>query len=262
MMAPPKKELSSKENAEIGVILGTTEILATQPLAACKIHLQLQKPIPRSLSLLYKGVLPNVIGFAPITAGQLGGTEWLKKHLFPTSSAAAAFSAGVLSSSLVCPVEKVVTTQNAMPKLSLSTTLRAVLAQGPRGIFAGLPATAIREGVFSLFSWSVPRKIKERIQPRFKNERTAELSAGLISGALATVATQPADTIKTKQQASLQPIGFFKAAKEVGVPNLFKGILPGSCGMIVSVTLMSWLREELERYYKHQDENTSPRLSR
>lgn len=61
----------------------------------------------------------------------------------------------------------------------------------------------------------------------------------------------------TQQSNSHLNLGFFQAAKKVGPSNLFNGILSRSSSIIISVTLMSWMKEQLEHYCASHNELSS-----
>ncbi len=140
--------------------------------------------------------------------------------------------------------------QNNNHQLNLAQAIKTQVKQhGISGVFAGQFATALREGCFSVFFLAVTPIFKSYLKPYCSNDTFSSLAAGVSSGIMATVVSQPLDTIKTIQQSSAsQSMGFFKTAKSVGLAHLFNGMLSRSSSVIVSLTLMSWMREQLENY--------------
>ncbi len=248
-------ELSTMESSTIGAITGLSEVLVTNPFFIIKTNIQQGKPIPWSIPGLYKGSFVNALGFIPITAIQVGSAQWMEQHVFPNASpynqkVGSAFMAGVLSSVISCPVEMVMILQNNNAHLSMMQAAKGQVKQyGLTGLFIGQSATALREGIFSVFFLAVTPMLKSSLKPYCSNDAVSSVAAGVLSGGVATLVSQPMDTIKTMQQSSRGPsFGFFKTAKTIGLSNLLHGILSRSSGVIVSITLMSWMREQLEDY--------------
>jgi solute carrier family 25 citrate transporter 1 len=107
-------------------------------------------------------------------------------------------------------------------------------------------ATLLREGSFSVFFLMVTPVLKAYLQQYTEHETSSGLMAGFASGVGATLMTQPLDTVKTIQQASASPLGFFKTAQGIGLGHLFKGTLSRGSSVVLSITLMSMLKEQLE----------------
>ena len=189
----------------------------------------------------------------PITGIQVGANKWIQSSLFnnhPTymQQVGAAFTAGVLSSFISCPVEMIMTLQNEHPKTGVCKLLNGQLkTKGLSGLFVGQLATSLREGGFSVFFLAAPPVIKSKLKSRGLDDASSSILAGISSGLAATLITQPADTIKTIQQSAVgSSVGFFKVAENMTKQTLFKGIAARSSGLIISITLMDWVKEQLE----------------
>lgn len=256
-------ELSTFEQYTIGAITALFEVSVTNPLFIMKTNLQQSMPIPWHIKGLYRGAVANAVSFMPITATQVGGAQWLEKTFFSASTykekIISAFLAGGVSSLLCCPVERIMLLQNNTPNLSITNAVKMQMKQyGLSGLFVGQTATALREGFFSTFFVAVTPVLKSMLMPYLPNDNVATVTAGFLSGSLAAVISHPVDTIKTTQQ-SLYPksLGFFKTAQAIGPTHLFNGLLSRSSSVILSVVLMSWMREQLEHYCMEKKERSS-----
>lgn len=226
IMKENEKKLSVAENYTIGAFTGLAEVLATNPLFVMKIKMQQNKSWVLPPAAYYKGATANALGFMPITAIQVGANKWIQEKAFnnhPTyvQQAGAAFTAGVLSSFISCPVEKIMTLQNDYPKTSLPILLKDQLkTKGLSNFFVGQFATSLREGGFSIFFLAVPPLIKSTVKSHGLNDTSSSVIAGVSSGMVATLVTQPVDTIKTAQQSAADSsLGFFKTAKSIALPT-------------------------------------------
>ncbi|NDH08299.1 MAG: hypothetical protein EBY16_01545 [Gammaproteobacteria bacterium] len=249
-------ELTDFQSYSIGAITGLVDVLATHPFFVMKTHVQQGLPIPWNLKSLYKGAGTNALGFVPITSIQIGTSQWVEKHWFfgqptYTQKILASFSAGALSSLISCPIEKFMILQHRLPHLSIGKILTyQQQSEGLKGLFSGQIATLLREGSFSVFLLMVPPVLKAEVYQYTQHETSSALIAGVASGVGATLVSQPLDTIKTIQQSSSSPFGFFKTARDLGLEALFKGTLSRGSSVVLSITLMSMLKEQLENWCK------------
>ena len=102
-------------------------------------------------------------------------------------------------------------------------------------------------GGFNVFFLVSPPIIKSKLKSYGLDDTSANILAGVSSGIATTLTTQPVDTIKTIQQSSVDSsLGFFKTAKNMTMPILMKGIVARSSSLILSITLMDWVKERLE----------------
>lgn len=260
-MSKSSHELSHIENATIGAITGFTEALVTNPFFIIKTNLQQKKPVPWHVKGLYTGFAANAAGFIPTVAIQVGSHRWIEQHFFGNKpdyfqNGLAAFTSGVLSSFIGCPTERIMNLQNNSPKEPLIRVIKKqVITQGVSSLFVGQGPTAIREGFFALFFLSVTPLLKNALQPYVKNEEAASIVAGVASGCGATVVTQPVDTLKTIQQSSQRRgPGFFQIVTTLKGRDYFKGTISRSLAVIISITLMSSVKEKLENQCQHYHE--------
>ena len=248
-----EKKLSAIENYAIGALTGLSEVLVTNPFFVVKTKLQQNKPWLLTPAAYYKGSTVNALGFMPITAIQVGANKWIQSKIFnnhPTymQKVEGAFTAGVLSSFVSCPVERIMILQNNHPNDSASKLLSGQLnTKGFSGFFVGQLATSLREGVFSVFFLAILPVIKSKLKSDGLDDAASSVLAGVSSGIALTLLTQPVDTIKTIQQSAVDSsLGFFKIAKNITKATLFKGIVARSSSLILSITLMDWVKEQLE----------------
>lgn len=260
-------ELSSLQSYAIGAFTGLAEVLVTNPFFIMKTNLQQGLTIPWRLTSLYKGAFANALGFVPITSIQIGASQWMIKNWFSQPPSAleksgVTFAAGALSSVVSCPIEKIMTLENNMPHLSFRQTLKYQFqVQGLKSLFSGQMATLFREGGFAVFFLTVTPILKAYLHQHTQHDTSSSVIAGLGSGIGATLVTQPLDTIKTTQQASSSPLGFFKTAQGLGPAQLFKGSLARGSSVMLSITLMSMLKEQLEDWTRAYNDASSHQLS-
>jgi hypothetical protein len=246
-----EKNLSIKENYAIGATTGLTEVLVTHPLWVIKTKIQQNKSWLMQPSAYYRGVGTNALGFVPTTAIQLGAKEWLESFFFNHKASSgqqisAAFISGMLSSFISCPVEMMMTLQqnDNVKKFNLTHLLKT---KGISVLFHGQVATTFKEGGFSVCAFALPPIVKPVLTSHGLNEVSSNIISGMVSGIIATIITHPLDSIKTLQQSSIDSkIGFFKTAKNLKIHEMFKGMIARSSLVILSITVMNWVKEELE----------------
>ncbi len=248
-----EKKPSTIESYVVGAMTGLLEACVTNPFFVVKTKMQQNKPWHLTPAAYYKGLTANALGSMPITAIQVGANKWIQSRIFnnhPTyiQQVGAAFTAGALSSFISCPVEMIMILQNDHPKTSVLKLLNwQFKTKGLSGFFVGQLATSLREGVFSVFFLAATPMIKTKLKSCGLDDASSTILAGISSGIPAALITQPVDTIKTIQQSSVDSSqGFFKTAKNMTKYTLFNGIAARTSSLILSITLMDWVKERLE----------------
>jgi hypothetical protein len=249
----------------IGSIAGAVEVLADHPLWTIKTRLQQGKSFTLNPSVLYRGMLPNIASMAPITALQVGLDSLVRKVLFKDADLsdkqrmASAFIAGVGSSLVSCPTEMIMTRQGTMVSSFYTAANYLYQSGGLRWVYQGLPATALREGGFTMFFLAGIPMLKSKVMPYCPNDAVATLCSGIGAGVGATLASQAFDTIKTVQQTATSPIKAVEAVTNIysthGVYGFFKGSIPRGARVVSAVTIMGAVKEKLEEYCGSDNES-------
>lgn len=257
-----EKKPSTIENYMIGALTGLVEVLVTNPFFVIKTKMQQKKPWILTPSAYYNGAMANALGFMPITAIQVGTKKGIESKIFNnqpnyTQQMGTAFIAGVLSSCISCPVEMIMILQNEHPKTSLPKLLNwQFKTQGLSSFFVGQFATSLREGGFSICFLAAPPVIKSKLKSYGLDDASSSILSGVSSGIIATVITQPVDSIKTQQQSMVNSkLGFFKTARNMNISTLFKGSIARGSSLILSITLMDWVKGQLENLCEEHRES-------
>jgi len=255
-----RRPLSAIENALVGGISGTLEVLIQQPHVAWKNALQEKRPFTLHPSFLYRGVIINASSIAPITAVQfaVNGTlssilsENGKRALTEQERLLAAAIAGAASAFVSTPAELLMIQQQKTGKSLLLTAGEVKKNFGLRIFYKGLLPTAIRESLFTCGYLGLGPVIKEQLMKKmpevFGDQPVgAALLGSIIAGLMAAALTQPADTIKTRMQADVRkdltvykkPLQSAKLIIEKeGGKTLFSGLVPRGLRMIGAVFIL------------------------
>ncbi len=258
----PQKRTTITQNLIIGSGAGAIEVLVDHPLWSIKTRMQCGYSFTLNPRLLYLGIIPNVASMTPITGIQVGLDCWFqhaffkdRKELSCVERIGSAFVAGMGSSFASCPTELVMTAQKKTGSGFCMAGDYLVSNHGWRSLFRGLPATMMREGIFTAFFLAGTPMIKAIAQPYFAKDYTASLIAGMGSGFCATIVSQSADTLKTIQQAAdpQSPLSLRGAAKTLyenkGLFGFFKGGIPRGARVMSAVTIMGFLTEKMEAFF-------------
>ena len=254
---PETKKPNIVQSVITGSIAGAAEVSVGHPLWSIKTRLQSEQPFTLNPAVLYRGILSNAASMMPITAIQVGLNRGIQTLVFKNEAlsdwqrVASAFVAGVGSALVSCPTEMVMTYQGKA-KCGFSAAYQYLKQQGNAYFFIGLPATAMREGMFTAFFLAITPIIKVNILPYCSYDSAASLGAGMSAGVCATLASQGIDTIKTMQQAAdiKKPVSVKDAIQKIysthGVHGFFKGGLARGTRVMSAVTIMGWVTEKLE----------------
>lgn len=249
-----KSTLTIPESLFSGCIAGATEVLVNHPLWSIKTRIQRGENWKVGPKILYRGLIPNAASMIPITAVQVGLDQSFQTLAFYNAHTlshperlSCAFVAGACSALISCPIEMVMTQQSQ----DGSSFIKTANSMGFSRLYTGLPATAFRDGFFTLaFIGAIPL-VKAQLKPYCTNDLYASILAGIPSGVAATLVTQGVDTLKTHQQASRDPTGFLKSARALyhtaGVQGFFKGTLPRGTRVISAVTLLGIVNDHIKK---------------
>ncbi|KAM4721397.1 mitochondrial glycine transporter [Rhinophrynus dorsalis] len=243
-----------------GSLSGTCSTLLFQPLDLVKTrlqthHLSATGSRPGMLNLfikvirnenvlgLWKGVSPSFLRCIPGVGLYFSTLYSLKQHIFserdPTPLESVMLGAGSRTVAGVCMLPfTVVKTRFESGKYGYRSVFGALWniyrAEGPRGLFSGLTATLLRDAPFSgiyLMFYTQAKKVVPRDHVDPVLNPLLNFSCGIMAGILASVATQPADVIKTHMQLSHEKYRWtWQAAYYIfqnhGLSGFFRGGLP------------------------------------
>jgi hypothetical protein len=221
-----------------GYISGMTGILASHPFDTVKTCIQSNRPIPLSLSKLYRGLLPPLFGVGLEKAVVFGTFQNTIKHT--ESNIISGALAGLSASVVVTPFERM--------KILYQTGQTIQL----KSLFQGLSATWSREVPGFAIYFSVYNNLKERT-----NNLTPlhSFGYGTLAGVCAWSLIYPQDRIKTIIQASRDKhISFREGIIEVmkdGYRGLYKGF---SFALMRAVPLHATTFTMMEFFLKKFDE--------
>ncbi|XP_066484297.1 mitochondrial glycine transporter isoform X1 [Tiliqua scincoides] len=244
-----------------GSISGTCSTLLFQPLDLLKTRLQTLQPtingsgrvgmvnllfkVVRTESLLglWKGVSPSFARCIP-GVGIYFSTLYVIKHHFlldrsPTALESILLGGTSRTVAVVCMLPiTVVKTRFESGRFGYESVHGALKniyrSEGVHGLFSGLLATLLRDAPFSgiyLMFYTQTKKLMpyDQLDPAFTP--LVNFGCGTFAGILASLATQPADVIKTHMQLSSekylrtgQAIAFI--FREYGLLGFFRGAVP------------------------------------
>ncbi|XP_076871471.1 mitochondrial glycine transporter B isoform X2 [Brachyhypopomus gauderio] len=257
-----------------GSLSGTCSTLLFQPLDLVKTRLQtLQNMHPGSpkvgmLSVfitvvrterlfgLWKGVSPSFVRCVP-GVGIYFSTFYTLKQRFlqerpPSAGEAVLLGAGArcVAGIAMLPVTVIKTRfeSGRYNYISVLGALRSVCeTEGPRALYSGLMATLLRDAPFSGIYVMFYSQAKKALPHEVSSSGLApavNFGCGVVAGILASLATQPADVVKTHMQVSPalyrrtgDAIRFVYA--EHGVGGFFRGAVPRSLRRTL-MAAMAW----------------------
>lgn len=243
-----------------GSLSGTCSTLLFQPLDLLKTRLQ-TLPLsatgrqPGMLRLfiniihnenilgLWKGISPSFMRCIP-GVGLYFSTLYAAKQRFfseqdPSPLESVVLGAGSRTVTGVCMLPfTVIKTRYESGKYDYRSVYGAVQniykTEGPRGLFSGLTATLLRDAPFSgiyLMFYTQTKKIAPHGEINAAFSPLLNFGCGIIAGILASLATQPADVIKTHMQLSSEKYQWtIQAANSIfknqGISGFFRGGFP------------------------------------
>ncbi|XP_028829913.1 mitochondrial glycine transporter B isoform X2 [Denticeps clupeoides] len=258
-----------------GSLSGTCSTLLFQPLDLVKTRLQtvqnnMHPGAPRvgmlavflnvirteKLLGLWKGVSPSFMRCIPGVGIYFSTFYSLKQHFFldraPRAGEAVLLGAGArcVAGLAMLPVTVIKTRfeSGLYNYVSVFGALRSIcVSEGPRALFSGLTATLLRDAPFSGIYVMFYSQAKRTLPQEVTSSTFAPLvnfGCGVLAGILASVATQPADVVKTHMQVSPNLYRNTSDAlrfiyMEHGVSGFFRGAVPRSLRRTL-MAAMAW----------------------
>ena len=236
--------LSPVENLAVGALGGALETTLQMPIPTYKFCLQEGRPLPKSISGWYRGVVVQAGTVAPITAIQFMVNGLLQRLVLAGSSRsltdsemmATAAGAGAISSLVYSPVD-LLTIQQQKMEMNLVKTSQALFQEyGLSGIYRGLFSCAAREAVYTAGYLGFAPVITSRLmEGSLFHERPlmASIIGACIAGTTAAIITHPIDTAKTCIQSDMKGetwpsaiVAIQKLVHEGGIASLYRGMVP------------------------------------
>jgi solute carrier family 25 (mitochondrial S-adenosylmethionine transporter), member 26 len=224
--------------------------LALHPLDTLRTRVQASTPRAqltlRTLPSLYAGFLPSVLGSVPAQSVYFSAYSLFRALPLPVAPAAAL--ANTIAALVRVPPE--VLKQRAQAGLTSDSALVAVCkiiqAEGPQGLWRGLPSQVRRDVPFAVLLYIVYEacapfrdggsykssdvtSLRLSHRARFLTPRVRGLLTGALAGAVASAATAPLDLLKTRAMTARAgpTIGFLRSVtdilKQEGPAALWKG---------------------------------------
>lgn len=247
---PKKVELNAKDNFVTGLlsgaVAGTTVDLVLYPLDTVKTRLQATAGAKLSMKTfqgLFNGVAPAIAASAPCAAVFFGAYDSFKRVLTKNlpddyasvAHAGAAAGADLTQSVVRVPFEVVKQRVQAGVDASGRAALASVMkTQGPRGLYRGWGALAMRDLPFDIIEFPLYEWFKSE-WTKVKGEKLAPWQGSLcgsVAGGIAAGLTTPLDVVKTRlmTQSPGQYAGIGSCLqsilKEEGAGALFAGAGP------------------------------------
>ncbi|XP_031419985.1 mitochondrial glycine transporter B isoform X2 [Clupea harengus] len=258
-----------------GSLSGTCSTLLFQPLDLVKTRLQTLQNNSRPgaprvgmmtvflnvirterLLGLWKGVSPSFVRCIPGVGIYFSTFYSLKQHFFqeraPNAGQAVLLGGGArcVAGVAMLPVTVIKTRfeSGRYNYVSVFGALRSVCeTEGPRALFSGLTATLLRDapfsGIYVMFYSQAKRSLPQEVTSS-PYAPLVNFGCGIVSGVLASLATQPADVVKTHVQVSpdLYPRTADAARfiyTEHGLRGFFRGAVPRSLRRTL-MAAMAW----------------------
>jgi hypothetical protein len=204
-----------------GYISGMAGIIASHPFDTAKTCIQDKKLIPRTLSGLYRGILPPLFGVGLEKAIVFGTFQ--NTIDYTHSNAISGALAGLTASIVVTPVERI----KILLQTSSGSGIRFTELAKMSSLFKGLGATWTREIPGFAIYFSVFNGMKERTT---KMTPYHSFGYGMLAGATAWVFIYPQDRIKTYLQSKVDTeikVGYKSAIQDIlrdgGIMKLYRG---------------------------------------
>ena len=205
-----------------GYISGMAGILVSHPFDTIKTHIQSNKPIPRSLNGLYRGIGPPLIGVGLEKSIVFG--VYYNTIDYTNSTFISGALSGLSASFVVTPFERVKILLQTNQKIERNIINRSFL-------FQGLSATLYREtpgfGIyFSTYQFLKDHYLTYKITNTLNSFES--FSFGAIAGAFSWIFIYPQDRIKTHLQSIKdRQVGFKEGFNEIIKNGGYRGLYRG-----------------------------------
>lgn len=245
-----------------GIIAGIAEVVINHPLWVIKTRIQSDyKPILQ-LKGMYHGLFSNMLSMVPLIALRLTlatviNEKFDKKKANSQQLILSAFIGGGIPSILSSSLELIRTKQVNMKLPFLSTYKALVKKNGYIALLAGMPGTITRDGLYTCGFFALTPILKDKIQSHMSSENKwlSDIFSKPLAGAVAAFASQPLDTIKTRQQMNIgkKNNSFIKVTQNIvekeGFYGFFKGATPRILRVTSAVTIISTVNEKIQSQF-------------
>ncbi|XP_063981432.1 mitochondrial glycine transporter B-like [Diachasmimorpha longicaudata] len=212
---------------------------------------------------LWRGMTPSITRVIPGVGLYFSSVHYLKHSmdlrdpLTPLQAVSLGITARTMSGCLLIPITVVKTRfeSGVYRYESMGQALKLIYKQeGLRGLSSGLAPTLLRDAPYSGLYLMFYTQLKEVSSLALDNKKliTMNFGCGILAGIFASIATHPADVVKTKMQLYPQEFrnaysGFLFVYNKYGVMGYFKGIVPRMLRRTLMTTMAWTVYEQITR---------------
>lgn len=245
----------------IGALIGITEATVNHPLWVIKTLVQQNQRIIWRPSVLYRGFGVHIVSSVPLDICQVAVSRVFYERVFcqdwdiTQRRIVSGFIGGAFSSLISAPSEMVMTWQQTGDSGEVATR-KIIASGGVKRVFAGLIPAAARDGIFCCGVFAGVPLISRELEGRGVSSSVSDLAAGILSGFLAAIFSQPPDVIKTHMQSSTKPIrlgdSVLSIYKESGIIGFGSGFGLRVGRVISAVMILGNMNKKLEKIFNIQ----------
>lgn len=259
------KELTSEQNASVGMTVGMIEVLLLQPLNYAKNMRQQNRAFSFNPTIMYRGVASNCLNMGSCTMIQFAVGGHLKsmaaggdadRVLTLQEEMGCGIVAGTTSALVGSPLELVMIQQQRKGG-SAGVVIKNIL-QNPINVTRGFVGAAIREALWTCGYLSIPPVVRRTLMTNypetFDSDDKARIPAALLGGLFGCYLTHPFDTIKTCMQGDIEREVYGsltetgkKIMADSGPTGLYRGATFRYGRMVCAVFIFDLLREKIGR---------------
>jgi solute carrier family 25 S-adenosylmethionine transporter 26 len=183
------------------------------PFDTWKLHQQTNKPLPRQLVHVYRGLFPKLLLYSPYQALYMGSYTWFRDKLRDLPGFLAYPVAGVFADLASCPVRlpmEVLKQRMQAGRISslheVATSWSTMRSLVSFRLFRA--QTLLHDIPYGIVQWSVYEAVNRSLR-KSEGERNSlylPVIAGTVSGGLAALVTTPLDVLKTRSILSDQHV--------------------------------------------------------